>query len=161
MKYFALETELWLPRLPRDLFPFFAEARNLESITPPWLSFEVLTPAPIVMRAGALIEYRIQVHGIPFRWRTQITEWEPPHHFIDVQLQGPYHRWEHRHTFEERDHGTLCRDLVRYRPRGGALMNWLFVRRDVERIFRYRQQRLTELFPAFASAAHQASRCSI
>jgi len=153
MRIFTLDTELWLPRLPRGLFPFFAEARNLETITPPWLNFEVLTPAPIVMRAGTLIEYRIRVHGIPLRWRTEITEWCPPQHFVDVQRQGPYRLWEHRHTFEERDGGTLCRDQVRYRPRGGALVNWLFVRRDVERIFRYRQQQLTGLFPAADPAA--------
>jgi hypothetical protein len=86
------------------------------------------------------------LHGFPIRWRTEITAWDPPHRFIDVQLRGPYTLWHHAHTFEERDGGTLCLDHVRYRPRGGALVNWLFVRRDVERIFQYRQQRMLELF---------------
>jgi len=147
MKEFLFDAELWLPRPRDEIFPFFSEARNLEALTPPWLKFEVLTPDPIVMKPGTLIDYRIRIHGIPIRWRTQITEWNPPEYFVDVQLSGPYSLWHHRHTFIERDGGTLCRDDVHYRPRGGALMNWLFVRRDVERIFQYRQQRLLELFP--------------
>jgi hypothetical protein len=145
MREYALNTELWLPRPRAEVFPFFAEARNLQSITPPWLSFEVLTPAPIVMRAGTLIDYRILVHGLPVRWRTEITLWDPPLRFVDVQLRGPYTLWHHTHVFQERGDGTLCLDQVRYRPRGGALLNWLFVRRDVHRIFQYRQQRLREL----------------
>lgn len=148
MKEFTLETELWLPRPLEEVFGFFAEARNLESLTPPWVGFEVLTPGPIAMACGTLIDYRIRVHGIPIRWRTEIAEWRPPHQFVDRQLRGPYTLWHHTHAFEARDGGTLCRDRVRYRPRGGALMNWLFVRRDVERIFRFREQRMKELFPA-------------
>lgn len=148
MQEFTFETELWLPRPLEEVFPFFAEARNLETLTPPWVGFEVLTPEPITMGCGTLIDYRIRVHGIPLRWRTEIAEWQPPHRFVDRQLRGPYTLWHHTHTFEERDGGTLCRDRVRYRPRGGALMNRLFVRRDVERIFRFREQRMRELFPA-------------
>ena len=146
MKEVTFKAELWLPRRRDEVFPFFSEARNLELLTPPWLKFEVLTPAPIVMRPGTLIDYRIKIHGIPIRWRTEITEWDPPLRFVDVQLSGPYTLWHHIHTFIEHDGGTLCRDEVRYRPRGGALMNWLFVRADVERIFRYRQERLLEVF---------------
>ena len=145
MKAFTFHTELWLPRPRDEVFAFFADAHNLEAITPPWVKFEVLTPKPIEMKTGALIDYRIRVHGLPIRWRTEITEWNPPHRFVDGQLRGPYTLWHHTHTFEERDGGTLCIDDVRYRPRGGALMNWLFVRRDVERIFDYRQQRLHEI----------------
>jgi hypothetical protein len=153
VKEFRLQSETWLPRRQSEIFPFFAEARNLQELTPPWLKFEVLTPAPIVMRPGALIDYRITVHGLPLRWRTEITDWDSPHRFVDVQLRGPYTLWHHTHTFEERDGGTLCGDVVRYRPRGGTLINWLFVRRDVERIFCYRQQRMKELFAYPAEAA--------
>lgn len=153
MKEFDFQAEQWLPRPLAEVFPFFADARNLETITPPWLNFEVLTPAPIQLRPGALIDYRIRVHGIPIRWRTEIKVWDPPHQFVDGQLRGPYKLWHHTHTFEERDGGTLCRDAVRYHPRGGALMNWLFVRRDVEGIFKYRQQRLNQLFPAYTNTA--------
>ena len=147
MKEYTLHAEQLLPRPRDEVFSFFADARNLETLTPPWLKFAVLTPAPIQMRPGALIDYRIRVHGLPIRWRTEITEWNPPHRFVDVQLRGPYTLWHHTHTFEERDGGTLCRDDVRYRPRGGALVNWLFVRPDVERIFAFRQERLRALFP--------------
>jgi ligand-binding SRPBCC domain-containing protein len=146
MKEFTLQTELWLPRPRDEVFSFFAEAWNLQAITPPWLNFEVLTPAPIELRAGTLLDYRLRVHGFPVRWRTEIAEWDPPRQFVDVQLRGPYTLWHHTHTFEERAGGTLCRDQVRYRPRGGTLIAWLFVRRDVERIFRYRELRLREIF---------------
>ena len=133
MQEFTFHAELWLPP-PRDvIFPFFAEARNLESITPPWLNFEVLTPAPVLMRPGTLIDYRIRVHGFSLHWRTKIAEWNPPHCFVDEQLRGPYTLWHHTHTFEERDGGTLCLDDVRYRPRGGTLTNWLFVRLVLEK----------------------------
>jgi ligand-binding SRPBCC domain-containing protein len=146
MSEFLFNAELWLPRARSEVFPFFSEARNLEELTPSWLKFEVLTPPPIEMRPGALIDYRIKVHGIPIRWRTEIVEWDPPLRFVDTQLSGPYTLWHHTHTFTEQEGGTLCRDDVRYRPRGGALMNWLFVRDDVERIFAYRKKRLLELF---------------
>jgi ligand-binding SRPBCC domain-containing protein len=148
MREFSLNVELRLPRPLDEVFPFFSEARNLEIITPPWVQFQVLTPAPIVMRAGTLIDYRIRVHGIPIPWRTEITVWEPPHRFVDVQLWGPYRLWHHTHTFIEDRGETICRDEVRYHPIGGSLMNWLFVRGDVERIFAYRQKRLTEIFGA-------------
>ncbi|MEP6467682.1 MAG: SRPBCC family protein [Parafilimonas sp.] len=152
MKEFTRHAEQWLPRPRAEVFTFFAEARNLEALTPPWLKFEVLTPVPIEMKSGALIDYRIRVHGVSIRWRTEITEWNPPHHFVDVQLRGPYALWHHRHSFHERHGGTLCLDEVRYRPRGGALMNWLFVRRDVERIFKFRADRLEEILGARATA---------
>ncbi len=145
---FHFEDELWLPRGRNEVFPFFADARNLSEITPPWVQFQVLTPAPIVMQPGALIDYRIRVHGLPIRWRTEITEWDPPHRFVDVQLRGPYTLWHHTHMFDEKGGGTLCIDKVNYRPRGGAIINRLFVRKDVQRIFAYRRKRLLELFPA-------------
>jgi len=153
---FHFEDELWLPRGRNEVFPFFADARNLSEITPPWVQFQVLTPAPIVMQPGALIDYRIRVHGLPIHWRTEITEWNPPHRFVDVQLRGPYTLWHHTHMFEEKDGGTLCIDKVNYRPRGGAIINRLFVRKDVQRIFAYRRKRLLELFPARLSEVRPA-----
>ena len=92
------------------------------------------------MRAGTLIDYRLRLHGFPIRWRTEITLWEPPVRFADTQLRGPYRLWEHTHTFVEKDGGTLCRDEVRYAVPGGALIERLFVRRDVEKIFAFRQE---------------------
>jgi ligand-binding SRPBCC domain-containing protein len=126
-----------------EAFSFYGEARNLETITPPWLGFEVRTPAPIEMGEGALIEYRLRLHGVPIRWRTRIEAWEPPHRFVDVQVSGPFAVWEHTHTFEADGPETVViGDRVRYAiPFGplGELANRVLVRRDVEGIFDYRR----------------------
>ena len=148
MKIFELKTSLWLPQ-PRDrVFEFFADAGNLETLTPPWLNFQILTPRPIPMHPGALIDYRLRLRGLPIRWRTEIAEWQPPVRFVDQQLRGPYRQWIHEHRFEERDGGTDCFDHVRYAVLGGALVNRFFVRRDVEKIFSYRREKMLELFGA-------------
>jgi len=146
MRTHTLTTELWLPRDRDTVFPFFADAHNLEKITPSWLKFEVLTPRPIDMRAGTKIDYRLRVHGIPLHWQSEITLWDPPARFVDKQCRGPYRQWIHTHTFEEEDGGTLCRDQVEYAVLGGPLINSLFVRRDVEAIFRCRQGFLKKVF---------------
>lgn len=147
MTPYRLERRLWLPATPETLFPFFSDARNLERITPQWLNFSILESSEAPLRKGSLIEYKIRVHGIPLRWRTEISEWDPPRQFVDVQLSGPYRLWRHRHRFEPVDKGTLCIDEVDYYPLGGALSHALFVRRDVNRIFDFRTEKLKELFP--------------
>jgi ligand-binding SRPBCC domain-containing protein len=143
---FTVETRLFLPRPLETVFPFFADAGNLETITPPWLRFEVVSERPIAMRAGALIEYRLRLHGIPLRWQSKITAWEPPHRFVDEQHRGPYLAWIHEHTFKESNGGSEVRDIVRYAAPGGWLVNRLFVRHDVRRIFEYRAEKLREIF---------------
>ena len=153
MKVFELKTSLWLPS-PRDrVFEFFADAGNLETLTPPWLNFQILTPRPIAMHPGALIDYRIRLRGIPIRWRTEIAEWQPPARFVDRQLRGPYRQWIHEHRFEEKNGGTECFDVVCYAVLGGALVNRFFVRRDVEKIFEFRRRKMLELFGAKKTAA--------
>jgi ligand-binding SRPBCC domain-containing protein len=123
-------------------FGIYADALNLEPMTPPWLHFQVTTPGKIEMRAGALLDYRLRLHGWPIQWQTRIETWEPPHRFVDTQRKGPYALWEHTHTFEPDGEGaTLIRDRVRYAiPFGplGELAHLLFVRRDLRRIFDYR-----------------------
>jgi ligand-binding SRPBCC domain-containing protein len=148
MKAHNLEVEFWLPRPRADVFAFFADARHLDSITPAWLHFRTITPAPIKMQVGAIIDYKLRLHGMPVRWRTEITEWAPPYRFVDQQVHGPYREWIHTHSFEEKDGGTLVRDHVRYRVPGGwlePLIHRLFVARDVAEIFRYRQMKIEEL----------------
>ena len=142
---YSLNTELWLPRGIGEVFELFADAYRLEYLTPPWLHFRVLTPKPVTMFAGAKIDYRLRLHGIPLRWQSEISEWEPPFRFVDRRLRGPYRLWHHRHTFEVRDGGTLVKDAVDYAVLGGAVVHWLAVKRDLERIFTYRHQKLTEL----------------
>jgi ligand-binding SRPBCC domain-containing protein len=142
---YTLQDELWLPRGIDEVFAFFADAYRLEEITPPWLHFRVQTPQPVSMFAGTLIDYRLRLHGLPIRWRTEISEWDPPVRFVDRQLIGPYRLWRHLHTFEERDGGTLVRDRVDYAVPGGRLIHRFFVRPDLERIFAFRHQKLTEL----------------
>jgi ligand-binding SRPBCC domain-containing protein len=143
---FALEAELWLPRRRDELFPFFDDAANLDALSPPWLHFRIVTPAPIVMREGALIDYRLRMHGIPLRWRTRINLWQPPHRFVDEQIRGPYRQWIHEHTFEARDGCTLARDHVRYAvPLDSLVHRWL-VRPDIEKIFQFRAEALRKRF---------------
>ncbi|HEV8199900.1 MAG TPA: SRPBCC family protein [Candidatus Polarisedimenticolia bacterium] len=142
----TLETRLFLRRPVERVFDFFAQPSNLETITPPWLHFRILTPRPIVMREGTRIDYRLRVHGLPLRWCSEITSWDPPRRFVDEQIRGPYRVWIHEHEFVETGGGTEVRDRVRYAVPGGALVDRLLVRRDVGRIFEHRATRLREIF---------------
>ena len=146
MSAFILSMEHWLPQQPEDVFDFYADAFNLERLTPPWLRFEVVTPAPITMRSGAEIDYRLRLHGLRLKWRSRITEWDPPHRFVDEQIRGPYRTWVHEHTFTPHDGGALVGDHVQYAMFGGWVADRLLVRRDLARIFAFRQQRLAEIF---------------
>jgi ligand-binding SRPBCC domain-containing protein len=145
---YALERRQRLELPVEQAFEFYAEARNLEAITPPWIGFEVITPGIIEMRTGALIDYRLKLHGVPVRWRTRIDVWEPPVRFIDVQVRGPYALWEHTHTFEpDGEHAVLIGDRVRYSiPLGplGQIARAAFVKRDLERVFDYRERAVAE-----------------
>jgi ligand-binding SRPBCC domain-containing protein len=142
-----LEREQFIARSLGEVFEFFAHARNLERITPPWLRFEVLTPEPIEMREGTRIDYRLRLHGIPLRWVLRIEMWEQERAFVDRQVRGPYALWHHLHEFESRDGGTLVRDRVRYAlPLGrvGAI-GLPLVRRDLDRIFAFRHAAVEQI----------------
>jgi ligand-binding SRPBCC domain-containing protein len=142
-----LESRLWLNRPRQQVFDFFAEASGLQTLTPPWLDFSILTALPIEMKQGTLIDYRLRIRGMTLRWRSEITVWEPPLRFVDEQVKGPYRHWRHEHRFEPADGGTNCLDVVHYRVPGGRLVDWLLVRRDLRRIFEFRRQTLRLLFP--------------
>ena len=142
MKTYRLTREQFVPMPLEEVFAFFADAHNLERLTPPWLNFEVLTPSPVDMRAGTLIDYRLQLHGIPVRWQSEITVWQPPHRFVDRQVSGPYRLWVHTHHLESLAEGTLVGDVVDYAVPGGALVQRLFVGPDLNRIFDYRARQL-------------------
>ena len=132
-----------------EVFEFFSDAGNLELITPPELKFRIITPLPLQMGKGTLIDYRIKLNGIPFNWKTEITEWEPPYRFVDTQIRGPYRVWIHEHTFLASGNNTIVRDKVSYLPPGlfmEPLISTLFVRKKLERIFDYRGEQIVRIF---------------
>ena len=143
---------LRLRRPLHEVFPFFADASNLERITPPWLRFQVLTSRAIEMREGLTIDYRLRLRGIPIRWTSRISVWEPPHRFVDEQDRGPYVTWHHEHRFREEDGVTLAEDEVAYTVPGGRLVNRFLVAPDLRRVFEYRCARLREIFDSPADA---------
>ena len=161
---FVLTRVQMLPLPPEQVFDFFADAGNLEAITPPFLRFRIVTPGPIAMHAGTLIEYRLQLFGLPFGWLTEIESYDPPRSFCDRQLRGPYALWHHTHTFEAvvdeaGNAGTRMTDVVRYRlPLGlvGTIVHALFVRRTLARIFDYRREKIAAMLGG-ADAKPQAT----
>lgn len=148
MRSFVLRREQTIPQPIDRVFAFFADAHNLEAITPPWLAFRILTPGPIAMREGTQIRSRLRWHRLPLHWLTEIRRWNPPVEFIDVQRQGPYRLWHHTHQFEPVAGGTRMRDIVEYAlPFGflGRAAHAGWVKRDLQTIFDYRARKVAEL----------------
>lgn len=143
---FTLQSEVRLPASPGEIWPFFADPRNLELLTPRLLCFEMINRAPIDMAVGTRIDYKLHIRGIPIRWQSEITAWQPPHRFVDEQRRGPYRCWIHEHTFVPDGDGTIARDFVRYDHIGGRVVNNLWVKHDLRRIFRYRDKKLRKIF---------------
>jgi ligand-binding SRPBCC domain-containing protein len=157
MPVHVLRREQRLPAPPEAVFPFFADARNLEAITPPLLRFRLLTPEPVEMGVGTFLQYALRLRGVAVRWDTLIQAWEPPHRFVDVQVRGPYRLWHHTHELLAPDggSGTLMRDTVRYAIGFGALgevARRAVVARDLDTIFAYRAERVPELLAARSGA---------
>ncbi len=146
MRVRNFKSQVWLPKPRGKVFAFFSDAQSLDLITPPWLHFRTITPGPIEMQPGTVMDHRLRIHGFPLRWRSKITDWEPPARFVDEQVRGPYQLWSHEHRFEERDGGTLVQDHVRYAVPFDFLIHRLFIRPDIERIFAYREKKLREIF---------------
>ncbi len=137
-----------------EVFSFFQRPENLAVITPRWLAFRILTPSPIDMGQGSVIDYTIKWMGVPVRWTTMITNYQPPHKFVDQQLKGPYSLWHHTHTFVGKDGGTEMTDTVRYvLPLGvlGDVAHAVIVQRQLDRIFDYRANVIEEVFPSTTS----------
>jgi ligand-binding SRPBCC domain-containing protein len=153
---YRLRSESIIPRSIEEVFAFFSDAGNLERLTPPWLNFNILTPLPIDMREGRLIDYKLRIRGVPVWWQSEITEWNPPYSFADHSRRGPYKYWRHQHRFEPCDGGTRVVDDVHYDVPGGAIVHWLVVKRDVQKIFEYRLRMLQEIFPARAPVSEAA-----
>lgn len=148
-KDYLFRQETFIPQPLDEVFTFFSKAENLEKVTPPKLKFKIRTPLPINMQQGTLIDYQIRLLGLPFKWRTEITAWEPPFRFQDVQLKGPYRKWQHTHFFSAVDGGTQMSDEVVYQiPLStiSNLTNALFIRKQIASIFEYRKEQMDTLF---------------
>lgn len=148
MKVHHFERMIILPRPIAEVFSFFSDAANLQLLTPAWVKFEILSPPSIKMSGGTLIDYRIHLHGWPMRWRSEITDWDPPRYFVDEQRRGPYRFWKHQHRFVEHADGTKVVDDVKYAVPCDWLIHRRLVRPDIESIFNFREDRMRELFPA-------------
>jgi ligand-binding SRPBCC domain-containing protein len=162
MRLYVLEHTQFIPQSRAEVFVFFAEAGNLQRLTPAFLSFRILTPLPLHMRPGALIDYQLRLFGLPFRWRTRIATFAPPCRFTDVQVYGPYRYWHHLHEFRPVPGGTEVVDRVEYvMPLGplGTLVHALCVRRLLGRIFDYRREHLQALF-SLGDATSLPGACS-
>ena len=149
MKVYTLKREHVISKNILDVFDFFSRPENLAKITPPKMKFKILTPTPIEMKEGALIDYTVRVLGIPIRWRTLITKYQPPNIFIDQQLKGPYSLWHHTHTFEKiSQNETLIKDIVVYTiPFGfiGRIVHFLYIKKDLDKIFNFRKDKIADL----------------
>jgi len=155
-KFHTLRQEQWIARPIDEVFAFFADAHNLEQLTPPWLGFWILSMDSSAISEGTKIHYLLRLHGLPIHWKTEIRRWEPPYRFVDIQRSGPYRLWHHTHRFEAHQGRTKMIDVVRYAlPFGyvGRMVHTLKVRDDVRRIFDYRRQRIDELFAERRGAA--------
>ena len=145
----TLKKEIIIHKPLNEVFEFFSKAENLNLITPPYLNFRILTPPPIEMKTGTIINYRIKLKGIPLKWTTEITEWDPPNKFTDTQIKGPYKLWVHEHFFTDQGGKTIVTDRVTYKSRGLILepiIEKLFVSKNLKQIFDYREKKLKEIF---------------
>ena len=143
MADYVLESRVWIARSRPDVFAFFADPANLSRTMPRELQVTVLTRGPLTMEAGTVLDYRVRWLGVPLRWRAFVREYDPPYRFVDVQVRGPWARWEHRHLFLEEDGGTRMEDRVTYRPPLGPLgrlAHGVLLRRQLARAWRVRRE---------------------
>lgn len=149
MKTWHFEKEIVIRHSLERVFGFFSKAENLNKITPKKFNFQFITPLPIIIQQGTIIDYKLNIYNIPVHWRTEISVWQPPHRFVDVQVKGPYRKWIHEHLFAAVPEGTRMIDSIQYSLYGGImtpLLNKILVRRDIQNIFNFRQKKLASLF---------------
>ena len=154
IRSYSLTTSIHLSQQIEEVFSFFADARNLEVLTPASLRFKILTPLPIAMKPGLLIDYRLSLYGIPFKWQSKITIWEPPFRFTDEQIQGPYQLWIHEHKFECVNGTSLVSDTVHYTLKRPVFIR-RFVESDLKKIFAYRHTKLKQTFQSLRCGSRE------
>jgi len=148
MKVYSLKRKQFIKLPIEKVFDFFSKPENLEKITPSSLSFKIITPIPIDMSKGALIDYTIKLFFYPVHWRTIISDYNPPYSFIDQQIKGPYKFWHHSHEFKEVNDGVEIIDNVKYSvPFGvvGRLAHKIWIRNELNKIFDYRMKIINDL----------------
>ena len=148
-QHWTLSATQWVPTPRSQVFPFFANAKNLEKLTPDFLKFKIRRVSDNNIQVNTLIDYWINLHGLPIPWRTKIDEWQPLSHFVDVQIRGPFRLWHHRHEFEEMKRGTLLSDIVTFdlyckKYQNTRLLRW--VNKDLHKIFHYRHTQISKIF---------------
>ena len=149
MKVFEINKTQFIEKPIEKVFDFFSKPENLEKITPKYLAFNIISSLPIKMKKGKIIDYTIRLLKFRVHWRTLITSYEPPYLFIDEQIKGPYKFWHHTHTFESKNGGVEITDKVRYAiPFGwlGWILNFFWIRPDLEKIFNYRKDIIQKYF---------------
>jgi len=149
MKYYTLTTSQSFPLKLDEVFSFFSRPENLGRITPPNLNFKIIKETPISMKEGEIIDYKISISLIPLRWKTLISEYNPPYKFVDEQIQGPYSLWIHSHDFEYKDGLTIVTDTVKYKPPFyfiGDIINKIYIKNMLNQIFEYRFYKIAEIF---------------
>lgn len=148
-KNYIFTQETFIEQPLETVFEFFSQAENLDKITPKFLKFQFITPLPIEIKENTHIDYKLHLMGVPFKWKTLISVWQPPHKFVDIQLKGPYKKWEHTHEFKEMDGGTLMTDRVEYQlPFSifGRMAHGIFVEQQIKDIFAYRKEMMKVFF---------------
>jgi len=146
---YLFHTRLWLKEEQKKVFNFFKDENNLERITPSNLNFKILSKSTENIQKNTLIKYKLKVHGINFKWSTKIKDFDEPQSFTDIQLKGPYKKWEHTHSFSKLSHGTLIDDKVIVKlPFGifGRIFAFVFVLKDIKRIFKYRAETISSIY---------------
>lgn len=153
---YTLERSSLIDAPRAEVFAFFEDPNNLRKLTPQWMNMTITHIDDLPVRAGFHIEYTIRWMGLPVRWVTEITDYEAPELFADIQEKGPYKCWRHEHRFVDLGEQTLMSDIVRYElPFGplGLIAHGLVVRRQLTRIFDYRSRRIRKLFGRKAAVA--------
>ena len=153
MKIYRFESKQNIPITKKEAWEFLSSPKNLKTITPEYMSFDILSGADRPIFAGQIIQYLVTpIFGIKTKWVSEITHVEKGEYFVDVQLFGPYALWHHKHFIKEIPGGVEMEDIIDYKvPMGilGQFVHPFLVKPKLNEIFEYRRKKLIELFGEF------------